>query len=78
MHLLELRSALGAAHSVAGPRAPRWTDPVPVAGATPIRAAHLMELRADVVALELKVTEGNPGQLRVDFGGWWTLDKSGR
>ena len=32
--------------------APSWTDPAPTAGTTPIRAAHLTELRAAVVALE--------------------------
>lgn len=32
--------------------APRWTDPALAPGAIPIRAAHLMELRAAVLALE--------------------------
>ena len=31
---------------------PRWTDAAPAAGTTPIRAAHLMELRAAALALE--------------------------
>jgi hypothetical protein len=30
---------------------PRWTDPAPVAGTTPIRAVHVTELRDAVVAL---------------------------
>ena len=51
-HLLELREALAAAYSAAGQAAPGWTDPAPVAGATPIKALHLMQLRAAVIALE--------------------------
>ena len=46
-HLLELREALAAAYSAAGQATPGWTD-----AATPIKAVHLMELRAAVVALE--------------------------
>lgn len=52
MHLLELRQALAEAYRAAGRTAPRWTDPLPALATTPIRAAHLMELRAAVVALE--------------------------
>ena len=52
-HLLELRFALGAAYAAAGRPAPPWTDAAPpVGGRTPIRAAHLMELRAAVIALQ--------------------------
>ena len=51
-HLLELREALAAAYAASGRAAPGWTDPEPAAGSTPIRAAHVTELRAAVVALE--------------------------
>lgn len=51
-HLLELREALAAAYAASGRAAPGWTDAAPVAEASPIRAAHLTELRAAVVALE--------------------------
>ena len=51
-HLLELREALAAAYSAMGQAAPGWTDAATVAGATPIKAVHLMELRAAVIALE--------------------------
>ena len=52
VHLLELREALAAAYAAAGSAAPRWTDALPVEGTTPIRAAHVMEIRAALVALE--------------------------
>ena len=53
VHLLELREALGAAYQASDRTPPPWTDAAPAAGATiPIRAAHLTELRAAVVALE--------------------------
>ena len=52
VHLVELREALAAAYTAAGRAVPRWTDAAPTAGTTPIRAAHLMELRAAVTALE--------------------------
>ena len=39
--MVELREALAAAYAAAGRAAPRWTDPAPAAGATPIRAVHL-------------------------------------
>ena len=51
VHLLELRAALAEAYSAAGRAAPRWTDPSPTAG-TAIRAVHVTELRAAVLALE--------------------------
>ena len=51
-HLLELRAALAAAYAAARRPAPRWTDAAPAGGTTPIRAAHVTELRAAVVALE--------------------------
>ena len=50
-HLLELRSALGEAYSATGRPAPAWTDEL-VAGTTPTRAVHLMELRVAVLSLE--------------------------
>lgn len=49
-HLLELREALAAVHEEAGRPAPVWAD-VPLA-AVPIRAVHLTELRAAVIAFE--------------------------
>ena len=51
-HLLDLRTVLDGAFTAAGRAAPIWTDASPRAGTTPIRAGHLMELRAAVVALE--------------------------
>ena len=51
-HLLELREALAAAYAASGRAAPGWTDAAPAAETTPIRAAHLTELRAAVLALE--------------------------
>ena len=52
VHLAELRSALAAAYGAAGRPVPRWTDPSPTARTAPIRAVHVTELRAGVVALE--------------------------
>ena len=52
VHLLELREALAAAFVAEGRAAPRWTAAAPVAGTTPIRAAHVTELRAAVLTLE--------------------------
>ena len=51
VHLLELREALAVAYRAAGRSAPRWTDASPTAS-TPIRAAHVTELRDAVLALE--------------------------
>ena len=51
-HLVELRGALGMAYGNRGRPAPTWTDAAPSGGTTPIRAVHLMELRAAVLALE--------------------------
>ena len=45
-HLLELREALAAMYRAAGRAEPHWTDPALSVGMTPIRAAHLTELRA--------------------------------
>ena len=52
VHLLELRSSLAEAYRAAKLAAPRWTDASPAAGSTPIRALHVSELRAAVLALE--------------------------
>ena len=51
VHLAELREALAEVYAAAGRPAPAYTDPALPDG-TVIRAAHLMELRAAVVALE--------------------------
>ena len=49
VHLLELRTAMAEAYRAAGQPAPTWTD---AAATEVIRAVHLMELRAAVLALE--------------------------
>ena len=51
-HLSELRAALDAAYVACGQLAPVYADPVIVSGTTVIRALHILELRAAVVALE--------------------------
>ncbi len=51
-HLLTLRQALTAVYTRLGRPAPDWTDPDPVEGSTPIKAAHINELRAAVLAIE--------------------------
>ncbi len=51
-HLLTLRQALTAVYTRLGRPAPEWTDPDPIAGVTPIKAAHINELRAAVLAIE--------------------------
>ena len=51
-HLLELRTALSAAYVASGLSVPGWTDAAPVSGSIRIKAAHLMELRETVLALE--------------------------
>ena len=48
IHLLDLRRALAAAYAASGRAAPTYTDPA----ATPIRAAHVGELHAAVLALQ--------------------------
>ena len=50
-HLLELRQALTQAYVAWARQPPRWTD-LPASGTNAIRALHLMELRAAVMALE--------------------------
>ena len=49
VHLVELREALAAAYAAEGRAVPPWT---PAGAGSPIRAAHLMELRAAVLRLE--------------------------
>jgi hypothetical protein len=51
-HILEMRTALGQAYAAAGAPAPAYTNPALVSGATSIKAVHISELRAAVVALE--------------------------
>ncbi len=51
VHLTELREALAEVYAAAGRPAPTYTDPA-LPAETVIRAAHLMELRAAVWALE--------------------------
>ena len=51
VHLVDLRRALEAAYTAVGRPAPVFSDAFPGPG-TPIRAAHLTELRAAVLALE--------------------------
>ena len=50
-HLAELREALAEAYAAAGQPSPAYTDAA-LSEETRIRAAHLMELRTAVVALE--------------------------
>jgi hypothetical protein len=52
-HVADLRTALQQAYEAAGrPDFPNLTDPVLSPGITPIRAAHIQQLRQAVVALE--------------------------
>ena len=52
VHVMELRRALTQAYMAAGREAPSYTaDPI-VAGVTAVSAAHFIELRAAVIALE--------------------------
>jgi CSLREA domain-containing protein len=52
VHIQEMRSALLAAYAAASRTPPSFTDPTLVAGVTAVRASHIAELRAAVVALE--------------------------
>ncbi len=52
VHLAELRSALDEAYVAQGRARPRYTDATVTPGATTVKAVHVMELRAAVVALE--------------------------
>ena len=52
IHLAELRSALDEAYVAQGRARPRYTDATVTPGATTVKAVHVMELRAAVVALE--------------------------
>jgi len=51
-HLLELRTALSQAYAAAGRPTPISAEPTITARATPIKAAHLTELRLFIHALE--------------------------
>jgi hypothetical protein len=51
-HLVELRSAVSAVYTARGVTAPAWTDATITPVATVVRAVHISELRAAVLALE--------------------------
>jgi hypothetical protein len=51
-HIVEMRAALGQAYAAAKVPPPAYTDPAFASGATAIKAVHISELRAAVVALE--------------------------
>ena len=51
LHMSEMRTALAQAYQAAVRTAPTYTDPAIVAGQTFVRAAHIAELRAAVLAL---------------------------
>ena len=51
VHVMEMRDALNEVHDAKGRARPGWTDPV-LTGRMGIKAVHIMELRAAVVALE--------------------------
>jgi hypothetical protein len=51
-HIIEMRTALNQAYAAAGAPAPTYTDASLASGVTAIRAVHISELRAAVVALE--------------------------
>jgi hypothetical protein len=50
-HIVELRAALNDVYVLAGRAAPDYTDPILGAGVT-MKAAHILELRAAVIAIE--------------------------
>ena len=50
-HLDDLRTALSEAYVAAGRTAPIYLESA-VAGTTPIRASHIAELRAAIIAIE--------------------------
>lgn len=52
VHLLELRTALDGVYAAAARRPPAYTDATLAPGVSPIRAVHIVELRAAVEALE--------------------------
>jgi len=52
IHLAELRSAVSAVYTARGLPAPVWTDPTIAPAVTVVRAVHITELRAAVLALE--------------------------
>jgi len=52
IHLAELRSAVSAVYMARGLSVPAWTDPTIASAVTVVRAVHITELRAAVLALE--------------------------
>jgi hypothetical protein len=50
-HINDLRTALGEIYAAAGVAPPSYTDPV-IGSGTIVKAAHIMELRAAVIAIE--------------------------
>jgi hypothetical protein len=52
IHITELRGALAAVYATRGLAAPTYTDSVLVPGVTPMKVAHIAELRAAIVAAE--------------------------
>lgn len=53
-HVIDLRDAVSQTYAAAGhaPALPAWTDPVIIPGVTEMKAVHIAEIRAAVVALE--------------------------
>jgi hypothetical protein len=51
-HIAELRSALNDVYTALRRTGPTFTDPALPPGATIIKALHIMELRAAILALE--------------------------
>jgi hypothetical protein len=52
IHIAELRTALSQAYTAAALPPPTFSDPILVNGVTPVKAVHLNELRAAVIAIE--------------------------
>ena len=50
-HLIDLRTALSQAYTAAGQTPPSYVEMIE-AGVTPVKALHIAELRAAVIALE--------------------------
>ena len=53
---MELRNRIDGARVAIGLPAVAWTDPPLIAGVTVVRAQHLLELRAAIVAYEVART----------------------
>jgi hypothetical protein len=52
VHITELRSALDAVYDALAIARPTYTDPTLTAGSTPLKAAHISELRTAVLAVQ--------------------------